>query len=143
MWMAGDGKMGVQLDVRRDGYAGRLEVIEGPTGRRRWSEAEKARIAAESLLPGVRVAEVARRHGVTRWQVYDWRKQLRQGRLALPDSVASAPAFAALVVEEEDPPARPAKACIEIVVGDVVIRAEPGVDGGHLSQVIRAVRAAA
>ncbi|MGL4964726.1 MAG: IS66-like element accessory protein TnpA [Inquilinus sp.] len=134
--------MGVQLDVRRDGYAGRLEVIEGPTGRRRWSESEKARIAAESLLPGVWVAEVARRHGVTRWQVYDWRKQLRQGRLALPDSVASAPGFAALVVEETPSP-RPAQACIEIVVGDVVIRAEPGVDGGHLSQVIRAVRAAA
>ncbi|HEY9348814.1 MAG TPA: transposase [Inquilinus sp.] len=134
--------MGVQLDVRRDGYAGRLEVIEGPTGRRRWSESEKARIAAESLLPGVWVAEVARRHGVTRWQVYDWRKQLRQGRLALPDSVASAPGFAELVVEETPSP-RPAQACIEIVVGDVVIRAEPGVDGGHLSQVIRAVRAAA
>ena len=134
--------MGVHLDVPKDGYAGRLEVIEGPTGRRRWSEAEKARIAAESLLPGVRVAEVARRHGVTRWQVYDWRKQLRQGRLALPDSVASAPGFAELVVEETPSP-RPAQACIEIVVGDVVIRAEPGVDGGHLSQVIRAVRAAA
>lgn len=134
--------MGVQLDVRRDGYAGRLEVIEGPTGRRRRSEAERARIAAESLLPGMLVAEVARRHGVTRWQVYDWRKQLRQGRLALPDSVASAPGFAALVVEEAPPP-RPAQACIEIVVGDVVIRAEAGVDGGHLSRVIRAVRAAA
>jgi len=50
--MAGDGKMGVQLDVPSDGYAGRLEVLEGPTGRRRWSEAEKARIAAASLLPG-------------------------------------------------------------------------------------------
>ena len=129
------------MDVPMDGYAGRLEVIEGPTGRRRRSEAERARIAAESLLPGVRVAEVARRHGVTRWQVYDWRKQLRQGRLALPDRVASAPAFAALVVEEA-PLSRPARACIEIVVGEVVIRAEPGVDGGHLSRVIRAVRAA-
>jgi len=39
--MAGDGKMGVQLDVPSDGYAGRLEVLEGPTGRRRWSEAER------------------------------------------------------------------------------------------------------
>lgn len=50
--MEGDGKAGVHLDVPKDGYAGRLEVIEGPTGRRRWLEAEKARIAAESLVPG-------------------------------------------------------------------------------------------
>ncbi|BBB94767.1 transposase [Bradyrhizobium elkanii] len=32
--------------------------------------------AAESLLPGVQVSEVARKHGVTRWQVYDWRRRL-------------------------------------------------------------------
>ena len=32
--MARDGKMGVHLDVSNTGYAGRLEVIAGPTGRR-------------------------------------------------------------------------------------------------------------
>ena len=42
--MERDGKMGVHLDVSRDGYGGRLEVIEGPTGRQRRSDAEKARI---------------------------------------------------------------------------------------------------
>ena len=52
--MGGDGKMGVHLDVPKDGYAGRLEVIEGPAGRRWRSEGEKARIVAESLMPGVR-----------------------------------------------------------------------------------------
>lgn len=139
--MARDGKMDVHLDVSNGGYAGRLEVIEGPTGRRRRSDEEKARIVAESLLPGVRVAEVARRHGITRWQVYDWRKRLRAGRLVLPESVASAPGFAALVVE--DPSGRaPATAGIEIVVGDVVIRGVAGVDADHLSRVIRAARAA-
>jgi len=94
---------------------------------------------AESLLPGVRVAEVARRHGITRWQVYDWRKRLREGRLALPESVASAPGFAELVVEE---PPDPSPAGLEIVVGDVVIRGVTGVDVDHLSRVIRAARAA-
>ena len=61
--MGKDGKMGVHLDVSRDGYGGRLEMIEGPTGRRRRSDEEKARIVAESLLPGVRVADVARGTG--------------------------------------------------------------------------------
>ena len=50
--MGADGKMDVHLDVSTTGYAGRLEVLEGPTGRRVRSEAEKARIAAESLMPG-------------------------------------------------------------------------------------------
>ena len=54
--MGADGKM----DVPTIGYAGRLEVLEGPTGRRIRSEADKARIAAESLMPRVQVAAVAR-----------------------------------------------------------------------------------
>jgi len=136
-------KMDVHLDVPTTGYAGRLEVLEGPTGRRVRSEADKARIAGESLMPGLQVAAVARKHGVTRWQVYDWRRRLQQGRLALPESMA--PMFAPLVVEETSAPhrtMRPAKsppAKVEIVIDDMVIRTS--VDLEHLPQVIRAVRA--
>jgi transposase len=32
---------------------------------------EKARIAAEGLAPGAIVADIARRHGATRWQIAD------------------------------------------------------------------------
>ena len=138
--MGRDGKMGVHLDVPTNGFAGRLEVIEGPTGRRERTQGEKARIVAESLLPGARVADVARKYGATRWQVYDWRRRLRQERLALSGNAGSAPAFAAVVVENA--PRRQTAACIEIVVGDVIIRAEPGVDDAHLSRIIRIARAA-
>ena len=138
--MGRDGKMGVHLDVPINGFAGRLEVIEGPTGRRQRTSAEKTRIVAESLMPGVRVADVARKYGATRWQVYDWRKRLRrQERLALPEN-AAASAFAAVMVDEA--PQREVARCIEIIVGDVVIRAEPGVDGEQLCRIIRIVRAA-
>ena len=85
--MGVDGKMDVQIDVSTAGYGGRLEVLEGPTGRRVRSDAEKARIAAESLLPGAEVATVARKHGATRWQVYDWRRRLRQGQLIEPHRI--------------------------------------------------------
>jgi hypothetical protein len=65
--MGVDGKMDVQIDVSTAGYGGRLEVLEGPTGRRVRSDAEKARIAAESVLPGSRWwrrrASMARRAG--------------------------------------------------------------------------------
>ncbi len=88
-----DGKLGVQLDGSTGSGVSRLEVIEGPTGRRQRTKAERARIAAESLLPGVKVADVARRHGTTRWQVYDWRKKLRTGQLVVPESLAALPMF--------------------------------------------------
>ncbi|WP_271608483.1 transposase [Bradyrhizobium sp. CCBAU 21359] len=72
-----DSKKDVYLDGSSAGSVSRLEILEGPSGRRVRSEAERARIAAESLSPGVQVSEVARKHGVTRWQVYDWRRRLR------------------------------------------------------------------
>ena len=140
--MAGDVQIDVPLDVSRNESVRRVEVLGGASVRRQRSEAEKARIAAESLLPGVAVADIARKHGITRWQVYDWRRRLKEGRLALPESVAEAPAFAALMIEGPPEPKR-AQTTIEIVLGDVVIRAEAGVDGEHLVRVIRAVRAAA
>ena len=84
-----DGKMGVHLDGSRGVGVSPLEVIEGPSGRRRRTKAERARIAAESMMPGVTVADVARKHGTTRWQIYDWRKQIRKGNLVVPESVAA------------------------------------------------------
>ena len=141
-----DGKLGVQLDGSTGGGVSRLEVIEGPTGRRRRTKAERARIAAESLVPGVKVADVARRHGTTRWQVYDWRKKLRTGQLVVPESMAALPMFAELVVEDavaQAPAASSTAPDLEIVVGDVVIRASAGVDEGLLVRSIRAARAAA
>jgi transposase len=96
-------------------------------------------------MPGVSVADVARKHGTTRWQVYDWRKKLRTGQLVLPASVAALPMFAELAVEDAAPDASSARAgsALEIVVGDVVIRAGMGADEGQLTRAIRAARAAA
>lgn len=82
--MGSDSKKDVPLDGSPVGWVSRLEVLEGPSGRRVRSEAERARIVAESLLPGAQVSEVARKHGATRWQIYDWRRRFRQrGMLAV------------------------------------------------------------
>jgi transposase len=140
-----DGKVGVHLDGSSGGGVSRLEVIEGPTGRRRRTKAERARIAAESLMPGVSVTDVARRHGTTRWQVYDWRKKLRTGQLFVPESVAALPMFAELVVEgaaAEMPAKTEVSTGVEIVVGDVVIRVGADADEVLLTRSIRAARAA-
>ena len=138
--MIADGKMDVQLDVSKGSRVSRLEVIEGPTGRRNRGAAERAKIAAESLVPGAEVATVARQHGVTRWQVYDWRRRLQRGRLSLPDSLAAT--FAPLMLDElpkTQASAVPVLVKLEIMVSDVVIRTEVEVE--HLAGVILAMRA--
>ena len=136
--------MGVHLDGSCNGSVSRLEVIEGPSGRRQRTEAERARIAAESLMPGMRVADIARKHGTTRWQIYNWRNKLRTGQLMVPESLASLPMFAELVAESGAAPVPPARALseVEIVVGDIVIRAHVGADEVQLTRAIRAARAA-
>lgn len=137
------------LDGSTVGYVGRMEVIEGRTGRRLRSEAERARIAAESLAPGARVVDVARRHGVTRWQVYDWRRKLAAGTLAVPAEATGEPAFAALVVEtpamvstRKTRTAQKSPDRIELVVADVTVHVAADVEEAQLTRVIRAVRAA-
>ena len=143
--LARDGKIGVHLDGSTVFEVSRLDVIEGSSGRRRRTKAERARIAAESMMPGVTVADVARQYGTTRWQVYDWRKKLRTGQLVVPENIAALPAFAELVVEVPPNDASPSGSLhdIEIVVGDVVIRAGSGADEGQLTRAIRAARRAA
>jgi transposase len=135
--------MGAHLDGSMDVGISRLEVIEGPSGRQRRTKAERARIAAESLIPGAKVADVARKHGTTRWQIYDWRKQIRKGNLVLPESMAALPMFTELVVDDSaaDTPPAVTRSDLEIVVGEVVIRAGAGTDEGLLTRAIRAARA--
>ena len=60
-------------DDARAGYR-RVEVLTGPGRRRRWSAESKAQVVAESLAPGARPSEVARRWQICSQQVFAWRK---------------------------------------------------------------------
>ena len=91
-----------------DGFVGRCEVVEPRRGNRRWPLDLKARIVAESFQPGVRVVDVARRHGVVAHQLSDWRRQAREGLLMLPLNMLSVqkevrgePAFVPVAVMPE------------------------------------------
>lgn len=77
-----------------------MAEILGRERRRRWSDAEKAEIVAESFRPGVSVSWIARRRGVSASQLFNWRKAARGEDFAssrTPDLIpvvvgASAPA---------------------------------------------------
>jgi transposase len=60
----------------------RAEVLVGPERRRRWTVEGKLAIVREAFAPGARVVDVARRRDVSRAQVYQWRRALREGRLS-------------------------------------------------------------
>jgi transposase len=137
--------MDVQSDSLRLETPRRFEILTGVGGRRRWPEALKAQIVAESLGPDVIVADVARRHGARSSQVFGWRKDAREGRLALPASPASA-GFTPVVIAEA-PPRAPPRAppaeigAIEIEARGVAVRIRGAADVALVEAIVRALRA--
>jgi transposase len=127
-----------------EGYAGRIDVVTGPSGRRRWPEQVKAEIVLESYRDGVSVADVARRHGVSAPQLHSWRRAARDGVLAMPDDDMLG--LVPVVVEAgggdgaRTPPDSPGTIVLEI--GGVRVLVPTGFDQGHLGRVIAALRAA-
>jgi transposase len=122
------------------GFVDRLEVLEGPTGRRSWPDDVKARIVMESLEPGVRICDVARRNGLAPQHLSSWRGLARKGKLALPAPVNEGPAFAALELEDlPDPvPVHP----IEIEVGGITVRLAGDASAERVAEIASALRAA-
>lgn len=127
-FLLGDGRRTVE----------RLEVLQGPTGRRSWPEAVKARIVAELFAAGARVADVARRHDVAPQQVTTWRRAARRGKLALPSDETVE--FAALLLDEPSAGAKPG--CIEIEVNGMVVRLPGESPAARVAEIATALRAA-
>jgi transposase len=125
----------------------RIEVLTGPDRRRRWSAEHKARIVEETLVPGARVAEVARRWQLCPQQVFAWRREAREATAATP-GVSAASGFVPIVREGAPaavaPRVVPAAPVIEVKLAGAVVRVVGGQDdGAQLTAVLRAVRASA
>ena len=129
-----------------------MEVLTGPGRRRRWSAESKAQVVAESLAPGARPSEVARRWQICSQQVFAWRREARAGLLALPAedgmAVPPGPDFVPIHAEPALPPVAPVAApmsppVIEVEVAGAVVRVPSGMDAVLLTSVLRAVRASA
>ena len=131
-------------DAKRDD--GRIAVSSGSARRRRWSAAEKAAVVRETLVPGARVSDVARRWQVDAQQVYRWRHHdgVTHCR-TMRRSNAAEPPFVPIVTEampvREAAPAASASPVIEVRLAGAVVRVVPGLDDAELTAVLRAVRA--
>ena len=121
-----------------------MEIITGVERRRRWRAEDKLRVLAEAEEPGARTSEVARRHDISRGLLWYWRRQLRQGRLAVADP--REPVFLPLQVSDVAPPGPVAPAAvtdprIEIALPDgTLVRVGADVDAAALRRVLSVLR---
>ena len=76
---------------------GQITVFSGPERRRRWSDEQRLQILTEAFAPGACPTEVARRHDISRGQLYTWRNKLAVDAAPSPDDGHS-PGFAEAVV---------------------------------------------
>jgi transposase len=121
-----------------------MEIITVVERRRRWRAEDKLRVLAEAAQPGARTSEVARRHDISSGLLWYWRRQLRQGRLAVADP--REPVFLALQVSDAVPPGLVAAAGatdprIEIALPDgTLVRVGADVDAAALRRVLSVLR---
>jgi transposase len=118
------------------GFVGRLEFRGSRSGNRLWPAELKGRIVRESLAPGVRVADVARKYGLCSQQLTHWRRAARSGRLAL---VTDDPAEFVEIALEDPAARREAAAKIEIVVGRVLLRLERDTVSTRIAEIVTAL----
>ncbi len=125
------------------------EVLSGPERRRRWSTEQKAGIVGETAQPGARVAEIARRHGISRSLLYTWRREAMAHRGITPKLPELVPVVIAdgasgpgLAGERQKAAARPS-GTIEIAMpGAVHVRVCGKVEERTLRAVLAALRSA-
>lgn len=118
---------------------GFVELLAAPAAKRRWSDEAKGRMVAETLVPGVTVNEVARRHGVKANHLSSWRTLARQGKLVVPE-VAGAE-FAAPVAAAQSAAASLATASIDLIIGPVTVRLDGATPAARVADLVTALRA--
>ena len=118
---------------------GFVELLAAPTAKRRWSDEAKGRIVAETLVAGVSVNEVARRHSLKANHLSAWRTLARQGKLAVSE-IAGAE-FAAPVASPLAVAAAATTVSIDLIVGTVTVRLNAATPAARVAELAMALRA--
>ena len=75
----------------------------------------------ESLRPGKRVGEVARRYGLSRWQLSTWRRLAREGKLEVDGATGR---VGSVVIEARE----------------VTVRLDGAIDASRVAEIASALR---
>ena len=121
----------------------RMGVEVSQSGQRRWPDHVKARIVAETLVPGATVNDVSRRYDLRPNQLSAWRRMAKDGDLVLPAPEGEVE-FAPLVVfdAESRPPledTEPVRSTIEIMAGPVAVRLDGATPADRIADIVRAL----
>ncbi len=118
---------------------GFVELLAAPVAKRRWSDEAKGRIVAETLVAGVSVNEVARRHSLKANHLSAWRTLARNGKLVVPEIAGAefaAPMALAQSVETPDP-----TASIDLIIGPVTVRLDASTPAARVAELVMALQA--
>ena len=118
---------------------GFVELLAPPGAKRQWSDESKGRMGAETLVPGITVNEVARRHGLKANHLSSWRTLARQGKLVVPE-VAGAE-FAAPEATAQLTAASLVTASIDLIIGPVTVRLDGATPAARVAELAVALRA--
>ncbi|WP_341485631.1 transposase [Thioclava sp. GXIMD4215] len=116
---------------------GFVELLAAPAAKRRWSDEAKGRIVAETLVAGVSVNEVARRHSLKANHLSAWRTLARQGKLVVPE-IAGAE-FAAPVASPEQAEV-PVTTSIDLIIGPVMLRLDAATPASRVAELVMALQ---
>ena len=123
--------------------ATRIIDVAGAIGaepRRRFSDDDKARIVSEAMMPGVLVADVARRYRICSSLLYRWRRMLLRDGVAPEAAQLPAPTFVPVEVAGAPASAQPeplGPGVVEVVgPGGRRVRLAPPIDARVLKAVL-------
>jgi transposase len=128
------------------------EIISRVERRRKWTAEQKVKILTEVLKPGATVSAVADRNGISRSQLYAWKKLAQQGGIpGISLSGEQKPLFAPVRIETMPtvpataiaaPVAQPQRrgGAIEIALTNGrIMRVEEGIDPIKLGRLVAAL----
>jgi len=125
-------------------FLSNIDMVVGPRGHRRWPNALKAQIVAETLDAGATVGAVARRYDIRANHLSEWRRMAREGKLVLP-ATTEEPGFAPLVAHEDvgaaaEPLALPP---LDLICGAVTVRLDAHTSATRIAEIAHALNASA
>jgi transposase len=98
-------------------------------------------MVAETLVPGVTVNEVARRHGVKANHLSSWRTLARMGKLVVPEVAGAEFTAPVVVTQTSEPPI--VTGTIDLIIGPVTVRLDAATPAARVAELVIALRVCA